>query len=66
MRTMQDALATAARKERGTNRHIGQGKANPSDGYGGDEMIQRREAARRGSAMLLDRINAYFERRAAC
>lgn len=62
---MSQALATAARKERSANRYIGKGKENPAESYGGDEMIQRREAARRGSAMLLERINAYFERRAA-
>lgn len=64
---MQTALATAARKERlsSTHNRIPGGSVPVSEGYGMDEIIQRREAARLGSARLLDRINAYRARRAA-
>ena len=64
---MATALTEAARKERlsSTHNRIPGGSLPVSEGSGMDELIQRREAARRGSSMLLERIVDVHGRRAA-
>ena len=64
---MQSALATAARKERRSSTHnrIPGGSSPASESFGINDQAERREDARLGSARLLDRLNAYYARRAA-
>lgn len=67
MKTMQDALTAAARKARlsSTHNRIPGGSLPASESFGINELAQRREDARLGSARLLDKLNAYYARRAA-
>ncbi len=64
---MATALPGLTQQQRlsSTHNRIPGGSLPVSEGSGMDELIQRREAARRGSAMLLERIVDVHGRRAA-